>query len=70
MEKSNPQHLLNIRHFIDDAKCFQTVREMHWPDGVRCTRCNSAHVIKHGRDETQKIATSIIVRIVVRILMI
>jgi transposase-like protein len=53
MEK-NPRNLLNIRHLIDDAKCFQTVREMRWPEGVQCPHCNSAHVIKHGRDETQK----------------
>ena len=27
--------ILNIRAIIDDAKCFQTVRELRWRDGVR-----------------------------------
>jgi len=46
-------NILNIRAIIDDAKCFQTVRELRWPDGVRCPHCDSASVVKHGRDETQ-----------------
>lgn len=45
--------LLRIAGLIDDAKCFETVRSMRWPNGVRCTRCGSTEVIKHGHDETQ-----------------
>jgi transposase-like protein len=45
--------MVNIQALIDDAKCFETVREMRWPDGVRCTGCGSAQVTKDGRDETQ-----------------
>jgi transposase-like protein len=46
-------NLLNIRAIIDDIKCFETVRGLRWPDGVRCAHCESASVIRHGRDETQ-----------------
>jgi transposase-like protein len=46
--------LLNIRDLIDDAKCFDTVRAMRWPDGVTCPHCSSDRVIKNGRDETQR----------------
>ena len=45
--------MIYIRDLIDDAKCFQTVREMRWPDLVTCPHCSSEAVIKDGRDETQ-----------------
>jgi transposase-like protein len=45
--------MLNIRNLIDDAKCFETVRTLRWPAGVRCVDCNSAAVSKQGRDPTQ-----------------
>ena len=44
---------LNIRAMIDDAKCFQAVRERRWPKGVRCAHCGADRVVKYGRDETQ-----------------
>ena len=42
-----------IQDLFDDAKCFQTVRDMRWPDGVACPFCGSDSVVKNGRDETQ-----------------
>ena len=45
--------MVNIRDLIDDAKCFQTIRDMRWPDRVICPRCSSEAVIKDGRDDTQ-----------------
>lgn len=45
---------LKIHHLIDDAKCFQTVREMRWPDRVTCPHCHSDEVTKRGFDDTQK----------------
>src|SRR6266852_6174052 len=45
--------MLNIRDLIDDAKCFETVRTLRWPDGVTCPSCSSPTVIKNGRDEAQ-----------------
>jgi hypothetical protein len=26
----------NIQNLFDDAKCYQTIRDMRWPDGVTC----------------------------------
>jgi transposase-like protein len=50
----NASHeVLDIRALIDDAKCFETVRERRWPHGVRCAHCGAEAVVKHGRDETQ-----------------
>ena len=45
---------MNLMHLLDDEKCFQVVRERRWPEGVRCPHCTSPHVIKQGRDDTQR----------------
>ena len=45
---------LNLLPLIDDQKCFQTVRELRWPEGVRCPDCDSAQVTKRGFDDTQQ----------------
>ena len=45
--------MLNIQAIIDDAKCFQVVRDLRWPAGLRCPHCDSGHVIKQGHDPTQ-----------------
>jgi len=45
--------MINIRDLIDDAKCFETVRELRWPEGISCPHCDSAAIIKDGKDDTQ-----------------
>ena len=45
--------MLKIDNLIDDAKCYETVRQMRWPDGVCCVWCNSSTVTKRGRDDRQ-----------------
>jgi transposase-like protein len=45
--------ILNIQSLIDDRKCFETVRQMRWPDGVTCPHCSSLQVTRQGFDETQ-----------------
>ena len=32
---------VNITKLIDDVQCYQTVRELRWPDGVQCPSCES-----------------------------
>ncbi len=44
---------VNIKNLIDDVQCYQTVRELRWPDGVQCSSCESQHVIKRGFDDTE-----------------
>ena len=44
---------LNLTHLIDDAKCYETVRQMRWTAGVCCPKCKSLEVNKRGKDETQ-----------------
>ena len=45
--------LVNLSSLLDDAKCYELVRQHRWPDGVRCPRCASASLTRHGRDDTQ-----------------
>ncbi len=45
--------MINIQRLIDDAKCFETVRQLRWSDGVECPHCSSKQTIKRGFDETQ-----------------
>ena len=45
--------MVNIQNLIDDAKCFETVRNMRWPNGIICPKCNSSQVNRYGYDETQ-----------------
>jgi transposase-like protein len=42
--------MLNIQlsHLIDDEKCFEVVRQLRWPDGVRCPNCNGEKINKRG----------------------
>jgi transposase-like protein len=45
--------LVNLSSLIDDAKCYELVRQHRWSEGVRCPSCGSASVARHGRDDTQ-----------------
>src|SRR5208283_406742 len=45
--------LVNLSALLDDAKCFDLVRQHRWPQGVHCPDCDSAAVIRNGHDETR-----------------
>ena len=45
--------MINLQNLLDDVKCYETVRQLRWPDGVRCPHCGAAHVTKQGHDTTQ-----------------
>ena len=44
--------VVNIQDLIDDANCYRKVRELRWPEGVRCPFCGDEHRLKHGFDST------------------
>src|SRR3954451_13120996 len=46
--------VVNLSGLLDEAKCFELVRQHRWPDGVRCPDCDSAVVIRNGHDEGQR----------------
>src|SRR3954466_3640166 len=45
--------LVNLSGLLDDAKCFALVRQLRWPERVRCPGCGSDRVIRDGCDDTQ-----------------
>ena len=45
--------LVNLQFLVDDARCFETVRRLRWPEGVRCPVCESDKVARHGHDDQQ-----------------
>ena len=45
--------LVNIKTLIDDAQCYDTVRELRWPEERQCPFCDSKRVIKRGFDEKE-----------------
>ncbi len=47
--------LVNLAGLLDEAKCFELVRRTRWPQGVRCIRCGDGHVLRNGRDDTQRL---------------
>src|ERR687885_1332865 len=49
----SPTVQVNIKNLIDDVQCYQTVRELRWPDGITCPSCASTQVIKRGFDDTE-----------------
>ena len=45
--------MINLQSLMDDAKCFATVRDRRWPDGVKCPPGDRPEITNQGRDETQ-----------------
>lgn len=44
--------MINLQNLLDDAKCDETVRQLRWPDGVRCPHCGAAVITsEYARDE-------------------
>ena len=46
---------VNIKNLIDDVQCYQTLRDLRWPDGIACPSCESKQVIKRGFDDTEPV---------------
>ena len=39
--------LVNIQTLIDEARCYEVVRQLRWPTGVRCPACDSSEKHTH-----------------------
>lgn len=42
---------LKIQNLMDEAQCYDQVREMRWPLGRQCPFCEGHEVIRRGFDE-------------------
>lgn len=45
--------MLSIERLIDEAKCYELVRELRWPNGIKCPHCGSGLIIKRGFRQQQ-----------------
>ncbi len=43
---------IQIQHLIDDARCYEAVRDLRWPGKTFCPHCDSDNIIKRGKDDT------------------
>ena len=46
--------MLIITDLLDDAKCYQEIRNLRWQDGVSCPHCTSKQITKRGMDDKHK----------------
>lgn len=44
---------VNIQNLIDDARCYEAVRDLRWPEKTQCPHCASEEVIRRGKDDTE-----------------
>jgi transposase-like protein len=44
---------VNIINLLDDAQCYDAVRELRWPEGRQCPFCESKHVVRRGFDDQE-----------------
>lgn len=36
---------------MDDARCYATIRELRWPERIRCPHCNSKYIANRGSSD-------------------
>jgi len=44
---------MNLQTLLDEPKCYEILRQLRWPEGVKCPDCESNQVVKRGFDETE-----------------
>lgn len=42
---------INLLNLMDEAKCYELLREIRWSEGLKCTSCSSDKIVKNGHDE-------------------
>jgi len=45
--------MIPLQTLLDDHQCYEVIRQLRWPDGVRCPHCGAVALTKQGRDTTQ-----------------
>ena len=44
---------ISIQKLIDDARCYEAVRDLRWSEKTFCPHCNADDVIRRGKDDTE-----------------
>jgi hypothetical protein len=45
--------VISLTRLLDDAKCYEVLRGLRWPEGIKCPHCGSPGVTKQGMDARQ-----------------
>lgn len=45
--------MVNIQLLIDEKKCYETIRGLRWPEGVRCPHCGFHWIKRRGYHTNQ-----------------
>ena len=45
---------IQIKNLVDDQKCYEVVRELRWPEGITCPKCQSRNITKRGFHSRQE----------------
>ena len=40
--------MISIKKLISESQCYETIRKLRWPEGVRCVGCLSTEIKRNG----------------------
>ena len=43
-----------VTTLLDEAKCYEVIRQLRWPDGVVCLHCRDRGVVRNGHDDRER----------------
>src|SRR4051812_21632170 len=46
--------LIKLTTLLDEAKCYEVIRQLRWPDGVVCLHCRGTAVVRNGHDDRER----------------
>ena len=46
--------LIKLTNLLDEAKCYDVIRQLRWPDGVVCLHCCGTEVVRNGHDDRER----------------
>jgi transposase-like protein len=46
--------LIKLTTLLDEAKCYEVIRQLRWPDGVVWLHCRGTAVVRNGHDDRER----------------
>src|SRR3569832_1843477 len=46
--------LIKLTNLLDEAKCYEVIRQLRWPEGVVCLHCSGRGVVRNGHDDRER----------------
>src|SRR3954449_3107290 len=47
-------NLIKLTTLLDEAKCYEVIRQLRWPDGIVCLHCCGTAVVRNGHDDRER----------------